>query len=200
MLDRQFVRANPDLVKAGARKKNMDAPVDEFLRADAEFRAVTHQLGEQRGKLNAVSKSIGGLMGQGKKDEAEGAKAEAKVLSDAIAEGEKTEKDLEQKLREIELRIPNPPHQSVPEGKSDADNVEIRRWGEQPKFDFEPKAHWDVCENLKLVDFERAAKISGSGFAVYTAGARGCSERSSATWWIFTPSTATTKRSIRPSW
>lgn len=173
MLDRQFVRANPDLVKAGAFKKNMEAPVDEFLKADAEFRAVTHQLGEQRGKLNAASKSIGALMAQGKKEEAEAAKAEAKALSDAIAAGEKQEKELEQKLREVELRIPNPPHESVPEGKSDADNVEIRRWGEQPKFDFQPKAHWDICENLKLIDFERAAKISGSGFACYTGwGAR----------------------------
>src|SRR5687767_2185987 len=140
MLDRQFVRANPDLVKQGAKRKNMDAPVDEFLKADAEFRAVTHQLGEQRGKLNTASKTIGALMAQGKKEEAESAKAEAKALSDAIAEGEKTEKDLEQRLREIELRIPNPPHESVPDGTSDADNVEIRRWGEPPKFDFEPKA------------------------------------------------------------
>src|SRR5687768_14956571 len=87
MLDRQFVRANSDLVKQGAKKKNMDAPVDEFLKADAAFRALTHQLGEGRAKLNAVSKSIGALMAQGKKDEAEAAKAEAKVLSDAIAEG-----------------------------------------------------------------------------------------------------------------
>jgi seryl-tRNA synthetase len=173
MLDRQFIRNNPDLVKEGAYKKKIEAPVDDLLRVEAEFRATTHRLGEQRAKLNAVSKSIGALMGQGKRDEAEAAKAEAKALSDEIGAGEAHERDLEARLRELELSIPNLPHITVPEGSSEADNVVVREWGEKPSFGFEPKAHWDLCDSLGLIDFQRGAKISGSGFAVYTGwGAR----------------------------
>ena len=173
MLDRQFVRSNPELVRAGALKKSIQAPVDEFLRLDSEFRALTHRLGEERGKLNSVSKSIGALMGQGKREEAEAAKAEAKTLSDAISAGEQQEKELERQLRDVELQLPNLPHESVPEGKDESDNKIVRIEGEAPKFGFEPKPHWDICDSLGLIDFERAAKISGSGFACYTGwGAR----------------------------
>ncbi len=173
MLDRAFIRQNPDLVKLGASRKKVDAPVDELLRVDADFRALTHRLGEQRAQLNGASKSIGQFMAQGKREEAEAAKAEAKTLSDAIAADEVQEKALEARLRDLELQIPNPPHSSVPEGNSEADNVVVREWGEKPKFDFEPKAHWDLAAGLKLIDLERAAKISGSGFVVYTGwGAR----------------------------
>lgn len=173
MLDRNFIRANPEQVKAGAARKRVDAPVDEFLRVDAEFREATHRLGEQRAKLNAASKSIGQFMAQGKREEAEAAKAEAKALSDAIGAAEGEEKALEARLRELELQIPNLPHSSVPEGFSEDDNVEVRSWGEKPEFDFEPRAHWDLATDLGLIDLERAAKISGSGFVVYTGwGAR----------------------------
>ncbi|HRK22097.1 MAG TPA: serine--tRNA ligase [Fimbriimonadaceae bacterium] len=173
MLDRSFVRANPDLVRAGAAKKHIEAPVDAFLKVDTEFRALTTALGEQRGKLNSVSKSIGALMGQGKKEEAEAAKAEAKAISDAIGEGEAQERALEAQLRDLELSFPNLPHETVPAGEGEADNVVVREWGEKPSFEFEPKAHWDIAEGLKMVDFPRAAKISGSGFALYTRwGAR----------------------------
>lgn len=173
MLDRAFIRNNPDAVKAGARKKGVEAPVDAFLAIDTEFRSLTTKLGEQRASLNTVSKSIGQLMGQGKKEEAEAAKAEAKVLSDAISAGEEQEKSLERQLRDLELQIPNLPHESVPEGTSEADNIVVREWGEKPTFEFEPKAHWDIAEPLGLIDFPRAAKISGSGFALYTGwGAR----------------------------
>ena len=173
MLDRAFIRNNPAAVKAGARKKGIEAPVDAFLEIDGEFRSLTTKLGEQRASLNTVSKSIGQLMGQGKKEEAEAAKAEAKVLSDAISAGEEREKSLERQLRDLELQIPNVPHESVPEGASEADNIVVREWGEKPAFDFEPKAHWDIAEPLGLIDFPRAAKISGSGFALYTGwGAR----------------------------
>lgn len=173
MLDRNFIRANPEIVRAGAAKKRIDAPVDAFLKVDAEFRAHTTALGEQRGKLNSVSKSIGALMAQGKKDEAEAAKAEGKVLSDAIAQAEERERALEAELRDLELSFPNLPHESVPAGAGEQDNVVVREWGEKPEFGFEPKAHWDIAEALGLVDFPRAAKISGSGFALYTGwGAR----------------------------
>jgi seryl-tRNA synthetase len=173
MLDRSFVRANPETVQAGAKKKGLEAPMDLFLAVDAEFRALTTRLGELRGQLNAASKSIGALMAQGKKEEADAAKAQAKALSDEITAGEAEEKQVEARLRDLELAIPNLPHGSVPEGAGEESNVVVRSWGEKPEFGFEPKPHWDLCEALGLVDFARAAKISGSGFAVYTGwGAR----------------------------
>lgn len=173
MLDRSFIRTNPEAVRAGAAKKHLEAPVDKFLEVDAAFRAHTTALGEERGKLNAVSKSIGALMAQGKREEAEAAKAEAKALSDAIAADEDRERALEAQLRDLELSFPNLPHESVPEGSSESDNVVVREWGEKPAFEFEPRAHWDIAESLGMVDFPRAAKISGSGFALYTGwGAR----------------------------
>lgn len=173
MLDRQFIRANPELVRAGARKKGVEAPVEAFLKVDSDFRALRARLDLQRSELNQSSKDIGILMGQGKREEAEGAKARAKALSDSVKEGEEEERQLEARLREIELDFPNMPHESVPEGSTAEQNLKVRAWGEASKFAFQPKAHWDLCANLGMLDLERGAKISGSGFAVYRGwGAR----------------------------
>lgn len=173
MLDRQFIRSNPELVRAGARKKGSDAPIEAFLKVDADFRALRSRLDLQRSELNASSKNIGALMGQGKKEEAEAEKAHAKALSDSIKEGEAEERELEGRLRDLELDFPNLPHETVPEGLTQDRNVMVRSWGEPPKFDFEPKAHWDLCTALGMIDLERGAKISGSGFALYRGwGAR----------------------------
>ncbi|MBI5708319.1 MAG: serine--tRNA ligase [Armatimonadetes bacterium] len=173
MLDRQFIRNNPDAVKAGARKKGIDVPIDAFLKVDADFRALRARLDLQRSELNTASKAIGQLMGQGKKEAAEAEKAHAKALSDSIKEGEGEERDLEQRLRDLELDFPNMPHESVPEGLTADRNVVVRAWGEKPSFEFEPKAHWDLCTALGMIDLERGAKISGSGFVVYRGwGAR----------------------------
>lgn len=173
MLDRQWLRAHPDVARAGAAKKKIDAPIDRFLALDQRRREVKTELDAKRAELNAVSKSIGALMGQGKRDEAEAAKARAKALSDAVREGEEEERRIDAEVAEVEAQIPNVPHESVPEGESEADNVVVRTWGEHPTFDFEPKPHWEICRDLGLVDFERGAKIAGSGFIVYTGlGAR----------------------------
>jgi len=123
--------------------------------------------------MNRISKSIGMLMGQGKKDEAEAAKAQTKDLKDAIAVGEDRQRALESQMRETELQFPNLPHDSIPNGKDEHDNVVVRTWGEPPEFAVQPQPHWEVAERLKLLDLPRAAKISGSGFALYTGlGAR----------------------------
>jgi seryl-tRNA synthetase len=173
MLDRQFIRTHPEVVRAGARKKGAEAPVDAFLKADAEFRALRSRLDLQRAEQNQSSKDIGALMAQGKRDEAEAAKSRAKALSDSIKEGEEDERQLEARLRELELEFPNLPHESVPVGSTSEHNLKVRSWGDAPKFDFEPRAHWDLCAALGMLDLERGAKISGSGFALYRGwGAR----------------------------
>ncbi len=173
MLDRDLIRNHADLVRAGIARKGLEAPVDEFLRVDAERRHIQTELQEKQAEMNRISKSIGMLMGQGKRDEAEAAKAQTKDLKDAIAIGEDKQRNIEALMREIELQFPNLPHESIPDGKDENDNVLVRTWGEQPAFAEQPQPHWEVAERLKLLDLPRAAKISGSGFALYTgAGAR----------------------------
>lgn len=173
MLDRQLLRQHPDVVRAGAARKGIDAPVDAFLAKDTEFRALQVQLNEWQSEGNAASKSIGQLMAQGKKDEAEAAKAKAAEVKSKVQEGEARFRELEAELHEIELKFPNMPHASVPDGLTPDDNVEVRQWGEKPSFAFEPKPHWELGETLGMLDFPRAAKITGSGFALYSGlGAR----------------------------
>lgn len=173
MLDRQLIRTEPDLVRIGASRKGIDAPLDRWLQVDEEYRRVRTELNDRQAEQNRMSKEIGMLMGQGRREEAEAAKGSVAALKQAVTEGEARERDLEIELRELDLSFPNIPHASVPDGKSSADNQFVREWGEKPAFDFEPAAHWDTASRLKLVDFDRASKISGSGFALYTGwGAR----------------------------
>lgn len=174
MLDRDLIRRQPEAVKTGIARKGLDASiVDRFLQTDADWRRVHTETDELRSEANRVSKSIGNLMAQGKKDEAEAAKALAKELKDKVAGGEGQDRDLEEALKAIELDFPNLPHESVPNGKDEKDNPVVRVWGERPTFENQPQAHWDVAERLSLFDLPRGAKISGSGFVVYTGmGAR----------------------------
>lgn len=173
MLDRQLIRTQPELVRVGASRKGVEVPLDRWLQVDEEYRRVRTELNEKQAEQNRMSKEIGMLMGQGKREEAEAAKAGVAALKQAVSDGEARERDLETELRDLDLSFPNIPHQSVPEGKSSADNAFVRQWGEKPSFDFEAMPHWDTAARLKLVDFERASKISGSGFALYTGwGAR----------------------------
>jgi len=173
MLDRRYISEHADLIREACRKKGISAPIDEFLRAYERWRAEVTALGEKNAESNLVSKSIGELMAAGKREEAELAKAATKELKEEIQNLETLVRNFEAELSRFELEIPNPPDHSVPEGNSDADNVIVREWGQKPTFEFSPKAHWEIAEDLELVDFERASKISGSGFAVYTGlGAR----------------------------
>lgn len=173
MLDRRFIREQPDLVRTGAAKKRTPAPIDEFLEVEEKWRAEVTSLGEKNAESNRVSKSIGELMAQGKRDEAELAKASTRELKEEIQSMEQIVRDLEIRLTSLELQIPNPPHESVPDGDSEDQNLVVREWGDKPRFDFEPKPHWEIAETLGLLDLERGSKIAGSGFAVYTGlGAR----------------------------
>lgn len=173
MLDRNLIRKDPEAVRAAIRRKGVEPPVDEFLRADEAWREAVSELEKLNQESNRISKSIGQLMGQGKKEEAEAAKAETATLKAKIKELEPKERELEAALHQIELNFSNMPHPSVPDGATPEENVEVRTWGEPPTFAEEPKAHWDLAASLGLIDFERATKISGSGFSVYTGwGAR----------------------------
>lgn len=172
MLDRQLIRTQPDFVKAQVARKHLSAPIDDIVEIDTRFRVLKSTLDEKRAEQNRVSKEIGMLMGQGKRDEAEQAKSAVATLKSEIQNAEQEERDLEESLRRLELEVPNLPHASVPDGRGADENAYVREWGEKPPIE-KPEAHWDIGARLGLFDQERASKISGSGFALYTGwGAR----------------------------
>lgn len=173
MLDRKLIRENPDFVRQGAARKRIDVPIERYLSLDSDWRERKHTLDQKLAESNAISKSIGQLMGQGKKEEAEQAKQQAAQIKAELPEMEAQVKKMEEELKDLEYSFPNLPHESVPDGNDESDNVVVREWGEKPVLDHEPKPHWDIAEELKLLDLARGAKISGSGFPVYTGlGAR----------------------------
>lgn len=173
MLDRKFIREYPELVKAGAKKKNIDPPIDRFCEVYDQWRVKKHDLDEKNAESNRVSKTIGQLMAQGKKDEAEAAKATTADLKSSIATMEEEVRVLTAELTDLELSFPNLPHESVPEGLTEDKNVVVREWGEKPQLAHDPVAHWDIAERIGAFDTARGAKISGSGFVAYTGfGAR----------------------------
>lgn len=173
MLDRQLIRDNPELVRTAIARKGIDAPVDEFLRVDSEFRSVTVEMNEVQAESNRISKRIGQLMAQGKREEAEEAKAKTSELKNKVKDLEAKHAQLEADLHEVELRFPNLPHPSIPDGMTPEDNKVVRIWGDTPSFAEPPKPHWEIAEEHGLIDFERGAKVSGSGFPIYTGlGAR----------------------------
>lgn len=173
MLDRQLLREQPDAVRHGAARKGIELSLESWLDLDAEYRRVRTELNERQAEQNRMSKAIGQLMAEGKRDEAEAAKASVSTLKAQVSEGEQRERELEAALKELELTFPNLPHESVPDGRDASENVVVRTWGEPPVFAEPPAPHWETAERLGLVDLPRATKISGSGYAVYTGwGAR----------------------------
>jgi seryl-tRNA synthetase len=175
MLDLRFVRENADAVKASLSRRGINLDLTDFLALDARRRAAQQEIEALRRRRNEVSEEIGRLKKDGQP--AEDKVAEMRAVGDSIAAIESSIRDVEEAQRNILLNIPNLPHVSVPDGKDENDNVEIRRWspqgGEPPKFSFEPKPHWDLAEYLDIIDFDRAAKITGARFALYKGmGAR----------------------------
>jgi seryl-tRNA synthetase len=168
MLDIKLIRENPDTVKQALATRKADADIDGLLAFDTARRAAITEVEELKSTRNSASKAIGGLMKEGKKSEAEAAKEEVRIIGDRIAALDEQVRELDEKILHNILFIPNMPRPSVPVGASEADNPVLRTFGELKKFDFEIKPHWDICEALKLVDFERGTKITGSGFPVYT--------------------------------
>ena len=175
MLDIKLIRERPDYVRQrlATRGAGDDRQVDELLKLDEQRRKVLAEVEALKSQRNRVSKDIGALMGQKKTEEAEAKKKETRELGDRITELDKKAAEAEKARDGLMLTLPNLPDESVPEGKSAADNPVVRVHGEKPGFAFAAKPHVELCERLKLVDFERAAKLSGSGFVLYTGwGAR----------------------------
>ena len=167
MLDIKFLRTNPDVVKENIKKKFQDEKlplVDKVIELDADYRAAKGRGDELRALRNSVSKEIGGLMAQGKREEAEVVKQKVKDMADELNVLQVKEAELEEEIRKIMLVIPNIIDDSVPIGKDDSENVEIQRYGEPVTPDFEVPYHVDIMENLNGIDLDSARKTSGNGF------------------------------------
>ncbi len=167
MLDIKFLRTNPDVVKENIKKKFQDDKlplVDKVIELDAEYRAAKGRADELRGLRNSVSKEIGGLMAQGKREEAEVVKQKVKDMADELAALQVKEGELEAEIRKIMLVIPNIIDDSVPIGKDDSENVEIQRYGDSVTPNFEVPYHVDIMESLNGIDLDSARKTSGNGF------------------------------------
>jgi seryl-tRNA synthetase len=167
MLDLDFVRKNLPLVEEKLRQRGMDpaAVLKDFRDVDTQRRQAITEAETSKAQRNKASEDIAKLKKSGQ--DATAAMAQTKELREKISELEKTANDLDVRLREILAGIPNLPNDSVPVGRSADDNVEARRWGTQPQFDFAPKPHWDLGHELGILDLERAVKLTGARFAVY---------------------------------
>ncbi|MBC7242243.1 MAG: serine--tRNA ligase [Anaerolineae bacterium] len=170
MLDLNYIREHTDEVREGLRKLHLDAPIDEILELDARRRQLLQEVENLRARRNAVSKEIGKM-----RDEAgrQALIAEMRQVGDRIDALEEELRQVEARLEQLLLEVPNMPHPSVPEGKDESENVVVRQEGTFRQFDFEPLPHWELGVTLDIIDFERAVKISGTRFYVLKgAGAR----------------------------
>ena len=167
MLDLRFVREKPEIVKQNIRNKFQDAKlplVDEVIELDEENRKVKKEADDLRASRNKISKQIGALMGQGKKEEAEEVKKQVTAASDHLAELEEKEKDLEERIKKIMMTIPNIIDPSVPIGKDDSENVEVQKFGDPVVPDFEIPYHTEIMEKFNGIDLDSARRVAGNGF------------------------------------
>lgn len=174
MLDLNYVRENLDKVRAALRARGATSDVlDHFSEADAERRRIIAESDQLNATRNAASREIGALMKDGKREEAEARRQEVTELKNRIAELDQARDQAEKRMSELISTLPNIPHETVPVGKDETSNAEVRRWGAKPEFDFEPKDHVDLGTELGILDLDRAAKIAASRFAILNGdGAR----------------------------
>ena len=171
MLDLKFLRNNRDKVEAGIALKGMTVDLARFYQIEERRLQLIHEAEQLKARRNAASEDIAKLKKSG--EDASAQIAEMRALGDRVKELDAELRQLEEESLNLSAWIPNLPHPSVPPGRDAAQNQTVRTWGERPKFDFEPKPHWDIATHLGLLDFERASKISGSGFLLFTgAGAK----------------------------
>ena len=167
MLDIKFLRENPEIVKQNIRNKFQDQKlglVDEVIELDAQKRAAQQEADNLRAERNKLSKQIGALMGQGKKEEAEEVKKQVAAEADRLAELSEKEKELDEKILKDMMTIPNIIDPSVPIGKDDSENVEVQRYGEPVVPDFEIPYHTEIMERFNGIDLDSARKVAGNGF------------------------------------
>jgi seryl-tRNA synthetase len=174
MLDLNYVRENLEGVRAALDKRGASiAALDDFVQADAERRRLIAESDQLNAERNTASREIGALMKDGKREEADARRKAVNELKERIAVLDQQRDQSETRMRELLSTLPNIPHESVPVGKDESANVEVRRWGTRPEFDFEPKDHVDLGNTLGILDLERATKITGARFAILNgAGAR----------------------------
>src|ERR1700704_2506080 len=174
MLDLNYVRENLARVRAALEKRSLPATsLDDFAQADAERKRVIGESDQLNAERNTASRETGALMKNGKREEAEARRKAVNELKDRIAELDRKRDQAEARIRELLSTLPNIPHESVPVGKDESANVEVRRWGTKPEFDFTPKDHVDLGTALGILDLERATKVAGARFAILNgAGAR----------------------------
>ena len=174
MLDLNYVRENLEVVRAALAARGMPATaLDDFAQADAQRRRVIAESDALNAERNTASRVIGALMKEGRREEAEVQRKQVGDLKDRIAELDQQREQAEARMRQLLSTLPNIPHESVPVGKDESANLEIRHWGTKPEFDFEPKDHVDLGTSLGILDLERAVKIAGARFAILNgAGAR----------------------------
>jgi seryl-tRNA synthetase len=165
MHDLSSFRTNLDSIAQRLATRGYQLDVDQFRTLDAERRAALTEAEQLKALKNAKSAEVGKLRKEGQDTSA--IQQEVRKIDGHIAALDEKSKAADESFRELMAGVPNVPHESVPVGRSDADNVEVRRWGQPRQFDFEPKAHWDLGRDLKILDLERATKITGARFAVY---------------------------------
>lgn len=174
MLDLKRIRNNPEEIKKALLNRGEDfkeSTIDEILALDEERRNILVDVEALKNKRNQVSAEIPKLKKAGQ--DVTAIMAEMREIGDKIKADDARVSEIDEKMQYIMLRIPNIPNPQVPEGESDEDNIEIKKWGEPKKFNYEPKAHWDLGTDLNILDFERAGKIAGSRFTIYKGlGAR----------------------------
>lgn len=167
MLDIKFVRENPDVVdKSCASRQNAHWDREQFFKLDELRRSTIVEVERLQAERNSASKQIGKLMQGGKQDEAQAAKEQVAAGKARIAELEEQRASVEKQLHDLVSAIPNIPHESVPYGKDDSENKEVRKWGTPRSFDFDAKAHWDLGTQTHMIDFDRGVKLAGSRFYV----------------------------------
>jgi len=166
MISIRDLRKRPELFKKLLALKSDDSDVDQLLVLDEASRKLQTEVNHLRAKRNSASEAIG-LAKKAEKDASDAIK-QTRKLGDRLKEIESKFQKIDKKLNDLLYQTPNPPHESSPKGSDENDNVEIRTWGEKPTFSFQPKAHLEIGDNLALLDFQRGAKLSGSGFPLYT--------------------------------
>jgi len=165
VLDLKFIRENPDIVQASLKHRRADISLSQLLDADRQWRYTQTEADKLRNYQNNVSKEIAEL--KRSNQNASDKIAEMKNISQKIKEFNNQAQSLKAEIDKTLMEIPNIPHETTPIGSSESDNPEIKRWGKQPNFDFEPKPHWEIAEALDIVDFRRGSKIAGNNFLLY---------------------------------
>lgn len=165
MLDIRAIRSNPEEIKRKLARRGQEFRIDDILKLDEERRQVIFEVEELKSRKNKVSEEVAKL--KKAKQDAEAMVLEMREVSEKIKEMDERVRVLDEEITGILMTIPNTPYDGIPDGSSDADNVEIRKYGEPTKFEYEPKAHWDIGVDLNILDFETAGKVTGARFTFY---------------------------------